>query len=827
VRFSFEKFSALEIDEMADNRGVWGIDIGQAGLKAIRLRYAEAAQQALAVAFDYVPHPKILSQPDAVPDELIAQALQTFLSRNDLKGDVVCISVPGQSALARFIQLPPVEQGKVHDIVKYEAKQQIPFALEEVIWDYQTLGAGSAEGGFLLDAEVGLFAMKRDQVLQQLRPFLKEKVEVELIQIAPLGLYNFLSYDRMGIRLGEEAAPPSDEYSIILDMGADNTTLLVSNGVKIWIRNVPIGGNHFTRALTKEMKLTFAKAEHLKCNATKAPDPRAVFQALRPVFNDYVSEIQRSIGYFSSVNRDAKITKVLGLGNGFKLAGLQKYLQQNLQYDVEKIDTFQGLAGDTVLKAPLFEENILSFAVPYGLALQGLNLTRIHTTLLPQEIATARKIRKKKPWAAVTAATLLVGLAGSAVGYGMVYKSVSEDRWKDGESKVASLQSEVTGYKTKYGTAEGENKKIMDEGALLVGNLETREQWLEVYKAINQCLPRDQKDDKDESDPTKKNRIKINAITCKKTSDFTGWYTALPQQAKLRMLPAPSTEQTEAPKAEADKPAYLFRLEGVHYHDSTDPDGRGDRYVITTLLSNLQKWTVQAQDTPAVPVRKLGISHATVTQSPPPGLIRFSPDSGKRNLEKGRLGGPMGPGGGVGNALGGIPMPMAGGAGLPPAAGGGGGRPVVLPGDKDEVKSETRDIPRTTFIIEFAWIPTPVAKRLDVAPEVAKAMEAAGASAPAGDAAGATPGAAAPAATATPSASPAPTSTPPGTAPAPGAIPMPGSAPTPPPPGATPAVPAPGAAPPAGASGGFGSPPPAAPPAAGAIPPAAAAPGGK
>ena len=53
-----------------------------------------------------------------------------------------------------------------------------------------------------------------------------------------------------------------------------------------------------------------------------------MFQALRPVFNDYVSEIQRSIGYFSSVNRDAKIHRILGLGNGFKLAGLQKFLHQ-------------------------------------------------------------------------------------------------------------------------------------------------------------------------------------------------------------------------------------------------------------------------------------------------------------------------------------------------------------------------------------------------------------------------------------------------------------------------------------------------------------------
>ena len=147
-------------------------------------------------------------------------------------------------------------------------------------------------------------------------------------------------------------------------MGVDNTTLLVTNGKKIWLRNVPIGGNHFTRALTKQMKLTFAKAEHLKINATKSPDPRAVFQALRPVFNDYVAEIQRSIGYFSSVNREATIGKVIGVGNGFKLAGLQKFLQQNLQYEVKKVDSFQALVGDNVLHAPLFEENILTFGCP-------------------------------------------------------------------------------------------------------------------------------------------------------------------------------------------------------------------------------------------------------------------------------------------------------------------------------------------------------------------------------------------------------------------------------------------------------------------------------
>lgn len=140
---------------MAESRSVWGIDIGQSALKAMKLRYVESAEQLVAVAFDYVPYPKILSQPDAIPEEIIPQALETFLSRNDVQGDLIAISVPGQSALTRFIQLPPVEKSKLPEIVKYEARQQIPFALEDVIWDYQPLGAGDDESGYLLDAEVG------------------------------------------------------------------------------------------------------------------------------------------------------------------------------------------------------------------------------------------------------------------------------------------------------------------------------------------------------------------------------------------------------------------------------------------------------------------------------------------------------------------------------------------------------------------------------------------------------------------------------------------------------------------------------------------------
>src|SRR5437588_6843981 len=174
---------------MAEQPGVWGIDVGLCALKAIRLENVEG--QVTATAFDYVEHPKILSQPDADPDQLTREALEKFLSRNTLRGDTVAISVPGQSGLARFVKLPPVEEKKISDIVKFEAKQQIPFPLEEVVWDYQKIGSGVVTDGFAMETEIGLFAIKRENVARALQHFQEVNIEVDIVQMAPLALCNF------------------------------------------------------------------------------------------------------------------------------------------------------------------------------------------------------------------------------------------------------------------------------------------------------------------------------------------------------------------------------------------------------------------------------------------------------------------------------------------------------------------------------------------------------------------------------------------------------------------------------------------------------------
>ncbi|MBI4718507.1 MAG: type IV pilus assembly protein PilM [Planctomycetes bacterium] len=382
---------------MATTQAVWGIDVGRCALKAIKLR-AGAEGQVEVVAHDYVEHAKILSQPDADRHELIAAALEKFLSRNDITKDRVVVSVPGQHTLARFTKLPPVAPKRIPDIVRYEADQQIPFDMDEVIWDYQTF---EQEG--LPDLEVGIFAMKRELLREHLLHFEQAAIEPIAVQSVPLAVYNAAHFDGL---LGKET-------TILLDIGAENSDLVVATPNSLWTRTIPLGGNSFTEALVKSFKLSFAKAETLKRTAETSKYRRQIFQAMRPIFADVVQELQRSIGFYSSTHRDAEINKVVAMGNAFKLPGLQKYLQQNLGMDVETPAAFAKVSPSDAASAETLKSELLSFFTAYGLALQGLELTKVTSNLLPTELAKQVVWRKKRPAFAAAAACLV--LAGGTI----------------------------------------------------------------------------------------------------------------------------------------------------------------------------------------------------------------------------------------------------------------------------------------------------------------------------------------------------------------------------------------------------------------------------
>ncbi|MBN2473750.1 MAG: type IV pilus assembly protein PilM [Pirellulales bacterium] len=630
---------------MARNDAVWGIDVGQCALKALRCRPHDEKRRLVADAFDYIEYPKILSQAGADPHELIGEALKQFLSRNSIRGDRVAISVSGQAGLARFIKLPPVEAKKIPDIVRYEARQQIPFDLNDVIWDYQRMGGGSEEEGFALETEIGLFAMKRDAVFRTLEPFQKAGIEIDFVQLTPLALYNFMLFDQL------TDLPPADEYDpesppesiVVLSLGTDATDLVVTNGFRVWQRSVPIGGNHFTKALTKELKLTFAKAEHLKRNATAAQDPKAVFQAMRPVFSDLLTEVQRSIGYFTSLDRAAKIGRVVALGNAMKLPGLRRYLAQSLGFDIVRLEEFRALSGSEVLTAPAFKDNLLCFGVCYGLALQGLGKSGLRTNLLPKEIVQDRVVRQKKPWAVAAAATVLLGCGIGFAAQARSLSTVQEDLWKSAESladnQAAAAAQLVSG--TQEAQAKlAETRSIQQN---LIGNVEDRILWLEMLKALNECLPRDLpgQDFEAAADIPKRNKLYITCIETRRLDDLSAWYESVKQyyedltEEEAKEEAVESAEADEPGAAPATPPAapanaepaedpgpsdqgWLVVVDGYHYHNLQEqrPNIAGE-YVNETLVKRLHNARVilpSADRKTMVPfsVRELGIKYATL-----------------------------------------------------------------------------------------------------------------------------------------------------------------------------------------------------------------------
>ncbi|TWT90683.1 Competence protein A [Pseudobythopirellula maris] len=724
---------------MAKTGAVWGIDIGQSALKALRCRTHEKESNRLVVeAFDYIEYPKLLSQPDADREELIQEALATFVSRNELKGDEIAMSVAGQTGLARFIKLPPVEAKKIPDIVKYEARQQIPFALEDVVWDYQALKGGSQDEGFALETEVGLFAMKRDQVARSIEPYTKAGIGIDTIQLAPLAVYNWLAFDRLGNLEGAESFDPENPppSTVVLSIGTDTTDLVITNGFRVWQRNIPIGGSHFTKALTKELKLTFSKAEELKRNATKSKDPKAVFQAMRPVFSDLVAEVQRSIGFFTSNNRGAELKEVVAVGNAMKLPGLTRYLVQNLDIPVEAIEDFPALAGGSVTAVPEFEQNRLSFPVAYGLCVQGLGLSQISTNLLPQEIVTQRLIRAKKPWAVAAAALMMGAMTFSYAQYVSAWRTVDlENDWSqqiNTAQGVARQANTLSGTNETLKTQFDDINKISDS---LLSNIDGRLLWLELLRALDAAIPRDERPVEEREataeDVTQREEILITSMDCERFEDLGDWFKQVQSQYEdskrsqrewQESLPKPEPEapaegeevaedetaafpeeESLAGEAEADSgptgPGWVIQLEGHHFHNDGGVN-EGEQFVIRTLLTKLEEGGFMLPDgidgeLVEVSFKQFGISHPVVVTENKIVTVQYDPNAVSEEDTQGR--------GSSRSSRGGFRSPRGG-----------------NPRGNDELEQpEIWTLRRYDFIVQFAWADTPRYQRLKNAEEAA------------------------------------------------------------------------------------------------------------
>lgn len=379
---------------MAGHSAAWGIEIGAFAIKAIRLE--RDGKDVTVSDFAVIPHKKILTTPDLDRDEMIRLSLGQFISQKDLENEHLVISVPGHAAFARFAKLPPVDPKKVPDIVKFEAVQQIPFPIDQVEWDYQTFTMEDSP-----EIEVGIFAITRERVQQMLGLYGDVGMTPEALTLSPVAVYNAMAFDN---DLKKNKGPV-----IYLDIGTQATDVVIAEEGRVWIRTFPLGGTHFTEAIASAFKLNYSKAEKLKLEASSSKYAKQIMQAMRPVFSDLLQDLQRSIGYYQSLHHN-ELSMMVGLGSTFKIPGLRKFLGQQLQINVLRLDEYKriSVAGR---EAASFAEAAVNMATAYGAALQGVGLAEISANLVPVKVLREQLWHSKTKWFAAAAA---IAIAGSA-----------------------------------------------------------------------------------------------------------------------------------------------------------------------------------------------------------------------------------------------------------------------------------------------------------------------------------------------------------------------------------------------------------------------------
>lgn len=397
---------------MASESMCWGVELGASAIKALKLG-ATSDGSVEVIDFAVIPHKKVLSTPGLDADDAMRVAIGQLASQYDLENTPIAVSVPGHQAFARFAKLPPVEPKKVPDIVKFEAVQQIPFDLEEVEWDYQTFMSPDSP-----DIEVGIFAITKDRIERELTLLRDVGLSPDAVNVAPVSAYNAMAYD---LQFTEKTPG-----TVIMDVGTTSTDLIVADAGRVWMRTFPIGGHHFTEALVDKFKLSYAKAERLKREAERSKHSRHVFQAMKGVFADLAQETQRSLGYHSSLHPEADLKRIIGVGSTFKLPGLRRFLKQQLQLDVYRMDEFKRLSLDGP-RAGEFGAVTLEMSVAYGLALQGLGMPTIDANLMPVAIMRDGMWGRKTKWFGMAAGLSIAASAAMFINWMMNNNAVSNN----------------------------------------------------------------------------------------------------------------------------------------------------------------------------------------------------------------------------------------------------------------------------------------------------------------------------------------------------------------------------------------------------------------
>lgn len=411
----------------------------------------------------------------------IIQTVADILKRTGIKPGKTVLAVSGQSVFMRFVKLPPVDAIQIEQMIGFEAQQNVPFPINEVVWDYQVMPGrgGSAEN------EAIIVAMKSDLLESEHRSAEATGLKTDLIDVAPLALYNAYRYNY----------PVEDQCTLVIDLGARTTNLLFIEGNNLYTRGIPIAGNLISQNICNEMQEPFVAAETLKKGkgfvslggAYADPDDRdaaRISKLIRSTMTRLHNEINRSISFYRTHQGGSAPKRVLLTGGSSQIPYIDVFIGEKLNLPVEYFNPLRN-----VNLAPTVDRNQLTIQSCFtgelvGLALRETGACPVEISLIPPALKSTQARVRTQPF-----------LIGALVAWVALFALVALWNW---QQKVATenLTAEVRTNISRLQSFEGKMKKEIADADQLQVQFDAAKKlqiqhdaWISLLEDLNQAIP--------------------------------------------------------------------------------------------------------------------------------------------------------------------------------------------------------------------------------------------------------------------------------------------------------------------------------------------------
>lgn len=405
----------------------------------------------------------------------LIESLKEVTSARGVSGQPATLILPGFRLLTKSFKIPHVEESQQAQIIAFEAQQNIPYPLDEVVWDSQII----SDDGVETDC---LFIAAKNEFIQGL---LNQLFSIG-INVAQVTASSVLDYNAVRSVMDSEA-----EHRLLINIGARASNLIFIGETGFFVRNIALGGNTLTQQIADSIGISFLKAEALKIKffsgsesfAEDDPHVKMILSCAQQFMQRMSTEVTRSTVNYRRQNKGKSVSSILLTGRGSLLNGFTEYLQQKQKVDVGYFDPTSCVdiapsVGKSALDLGKYQiSELLGFVSGLG----SPDATTIN--LLPEHIQAERAFAKKKPFYLIGAVAL--GIAAFCPYFYFAQKAnVYAETAKNYQAAAAPLQANRAEIGDKIAHAEGLVEKI----AKVEGLADSRFNWTYFFSDLQLAL---------------------------------------------------------------------------------------------------------------------------------------------------------------------------------------------------------------------------------------------------------------------------------------------------------------------------------------------------